>query len=247
MDDKILLSHLQIPQVQYSLLSYLVKFYTPTRKEFVPLLLRISGEYQMAGLVLCRLAQNPALVAGFVQEDMSYLRRMSQPIAWRLLLALVYHTQARPGIAQSSDVYTFLHNFVVDHLAVMTDVCMIFVELPPCVEVAEQLVNTGLLETLDKIAFSRGKAELQAVFSVHAFFGRFALTRDFPTLIRVIKTGLWKDPSLTEYALATLYALSGHAPAKQEIVRLDILPLLAMGAGGPHASYVEAITVNCLS
>jgi hypothetical protein len=170
---------------------------------------------------------------------------MSPAVAYRLLLAIGLYPQVRSSIAQFLNVYSFLFDFVGKNPTVVADVCGLLVKFPACAEVAGLLVSSGLFEALDSIAFARGSTELQSIFSLHAFFGQYALTRDYFALIGVINNFVWRDPALTQYALAALYAISGHVEVKRQVLAMGVMQTLAMGSAGPHGSYVQAIMANC--
>jgi hypothetical protein len=247
MEDPILLEHLEIPEVRYALLSYLVRAYTPESPDFVQPLLRIAPDYQMAGIVLCRMLKDtPALAPHFIFNSMGYLLGIDYLIAIRLLCLLCANPSVRVLISQFFDVYRFLAKFVRHCPDSVIDICGLICKFPITPGTALMLVRSGLLEKLDVAGFSRGKvAEVWSVLVVHASFDKFALPRDFRDLIEYLKSAVWATRELSQYALATLYSLTSHREAQLAIVELGLIEVLESGKRDTLASFVEAIITNC--
>jgi hypothetical protein len=179
-EDSPLLEHLKIREVRYAVLSYLIRKYTPNSRKFVRPLLRISGEYQMAGIVLCRMLKNePSLGRKFIFNSMSYLLEMDPRIAIRLLCLLCINQEGRVIISRFSAIYSLLAEYVKLFPQWAVDISGILCKFPVNADCAWMIVRSGLLEQLNVAAFSRGiRSTIPHVLAVHAMFDQYALPRD---------------------------------------------------------------------
>jgi serine/threonine protein kinase len=247
MEDQILLTHLEIPQVRYAVLSYLIRSYTPETAEFVAPLISIAGTYQMAALILCRIAKKaPQLAAGFVHQDMSYLRALPPPIAFRILLLICQAERVRAKVSQFLNVFVFLADLAAGYPDLAHGICGLICRFVACAEVANLLVQSGFLEKIDRVVFPRGHpSELRDVLAVHANFDKFACPRDAPELVRFLQIEMWANQTLTQYCFAALYAVSFHEVAQAAIREFGVIQTMEAGNQQPFLAYVQGVVQNC--
>jgi hypothetical protein len=245
MDDRILLAHMEIPQVQYALLSYLVRSYTPKTGTFVQPLARAAFKSEIAAYILCRMAKNQATAQYFVFDNMSYLRQIKPPFGIRILMLISLVAQVRTAISTCLNVYTFLLEFLTRTPTALQDIAILVQKFTSCAEVANLLVSSGLFEMIDRIGFASDQTNLAITLSLLATFAPFALPRDYQQLIPYIQRSLWIDPTITTYALAALYALSAHQEGKLVIIQMGILNTINVQLPEQQMSYARAIIANC--
>jgi hypothetical protein len=243
MDDRILLGHIDIPQVRYALLSYLVHSYTPQKLEFVEPLLRIAGGYPaLAGLVLCRMAKLPANHRAFLIDNMSWLKQIQPFIGIRLLFLVDGTSTVRTAFSQFLTVYTFLADFATKYPDMLLGVTTLVVKFPACAEVAGLLGTSGLLETLDRIGLAGGIIQLLAI---HAYFDKFVMPRDFEVVLNGILPRLWPTQQFTQFSFAVICTFSVHADGQRALAERNIQAVLTAGDYGPYQNYLQAIVQNC--
>jgi hypothetical protein len=249
MNDHILLAHLEIPQVRYALLSYLVRSYTPASPDFVEPLLKVVGEYpSLAGIVLCRMAKDPANARQFIVDDMAWLRGIHPLIGCRILFLIAMVPAVRASLAQILGVYTFLSSVASAHPELLLGVASLIAKFPICPEVANLLISSGLLEIVDQVGFGEGPGARAAmeILAIHAYFDKFALPRDFEAVIKFVEAKLWSTQTFTQYGFPVLYALSVHTDAQRVMADMNIAAALKAGDSSAYTRYIQAIEANCV-
>jgi hypothetical protein len=249
MEDSILLRHLEIPGVPYALLSYLIRSYTPTSPTFIHPLIRCSGEYPaLAGLLLCRiLSAHPEFANEFLFENMKYLQGMHVLVSARLLFLLGSGAPVRAALAQQPSVYEFLSSLVTKYAEMLEGAATLVAKFPGDAEVAARLVDTGLLSTLDEVAFrnSGDAAGAYNVVIVHAKFDQFALPRDYEALVPWLQSMIWSSAAMTGAAIAALCFLSMHADAQRVMIENGVPATLMGGDTSQYQQYASIVMQNC--
>jgi hypothetical protein len=230
------------------LLSYLVRSYTPQKPEFVEPLLKIAGDYPaLAGLVLCRMAKLPANHRSFLVDNMSWLKQIQPFLGIRLLFLVAGTSAVRTAFSQFLTVYIFLADFARKYPDMLLGVATLVVKFPACAEVAGLLGTSGLLETLDRIGFAEGAPAdgIIQLLSIHAYFDKFVMPRDFEVVLNGIIPRLWSTPQFTQFAFAVICTFSVHANGQKALIERNIQAVLTAGDYGPYQNYLQAIVQNC--
>jgi hypothetical protein len=245
MDDHILLAHMEIPQVRYALLSYLVRCYTPETGAFVQPLIRAAATSEIAAYILCRMAKNQANAQHFIYDNMGYLRQMNPTFAIRILMLISLVGQVRTALSTCLSVHTFLMEFLTRVPVALDDICTLLQKFPACPEVANLLISSGLLEITNRIGFAGDNTKLAIALSLQARFAQYALPRDYQQVVACIQQCIWRDQTVTTYSLAALYALTAHQEAKWMIIQQGLLAVINVQLPEQQMGYVRAIMANC--
>jgi serine/threonine protein kinase len=248
MEDAILLRHLELPQTQYALLSYLIRSYTPTSESFVGPLIKISAEYPaLVGIVLCRmLSKSHHLAKNFLYNNMRYLQNMHILVSARLLFFIGSDQEVRAVLAQHYSVYTFLAALVSRIHETIRGAAILIGKFGASREVAEMTANSGLLKAMDDLVFGGpfDEATVYAVMEVHSKFDGFVLPSDYDAVIQWLQKKLWPQSALTGLAIATLCGLSNHAEAKKALLDKNILATLNAGDTAQYLENTQVILKN---
>jgi hypothetical protein len=250
MDNAILLKHLEIPSVRYVVLSYLVRCYTPNLEEFVEPLLRASADLPaLAGLLLCRILLNsPQFAKAYLADNLKWLWNMHVLVSARLLFMLGLSAPIRPILRQYPNVYSFFAGLVTHYPETLAIVGTLLVKFSIDAELTPLLASTGLLEAMDRAAFSRPDDADGAVVvaAVHSYAGRFLVPADYAALVPWLQARLWQlSPQFTQFAFAALSTLSVHPEVARVIYEKGVVATMESGDYTPFAAYLQAVVGNC--
>jgi len=143
MNNQILLTHLEIPQVQYALLSCLIRSYTLETPEFIHPFPRIASEHQMARLILCRMAKSsPSCIPSLIYKRMAYLTQLSRLIVSRILFLIYQDPRVWLEISQFLNVYIFMTEFIEEFPHLVISIGELVCKFSVCMKVASLLVES---------------------------------------------------------------------------------------------------------
>jgi hypothetical protein len=249
MEDSILLRHLAIPTVCYALLSYLIRSYTPSTQIFIVPIIKLTVKLPtLAGLLLCRIiSKNPHFAQDFVYDKMQYLQNLNVLVAGRLLFFVGSSQTILASLAPYRIVYKVLMTLVSKNPETLKGVATLIGRFPRVKAMRLMLINSGLLQAVDKVAF-KNPEDLEggvAVVEIHSVFDRFGLPNDYEAVIQWMQERMWSLAAFSRFAIMALSFLSKHEEAKKVMIEKNVVATVRDGDTTEYQEYVEVILKNC--
>ena len=247
MNEEYLLAHLSMPGVRYAALSYMVRCYTPRSARFIPILASLAGQFTLAGIILCRMAQTPELGASFDARVLEYVAAMPKLTGARLIFSLARYPNVIAAIGQSQSLQNYLTQLVTENPAYASGVIGLVQKFPVTYEVNQLLRSTGLLMAIDNVTLeAENTIDLMRLMGVHAFHDGMSLPSNYHKVISVCDHSMWKGSrDLTTCAFAVLYPMSTHAEAQKYMKKRHVLKHMLKGDPMPFMNYIGAIYTAC--